>query len=68
MPPILIRHLEPSDIPQVHALYAERQAYADTLQLPYQPLSHWMSKLDASREGFTALVAIRADEIVGQLG
>lgn len=68
MPPLIIRHLEPADLPQVHALYAEPQAYADTLQLPYQPVSHWAAKLDTAREGFTCLVAVRGDEVLGQLG
>lgn len=67
MQPVTIRHLEPADLAQVHALYAERQAFADTLQLPFQPVSNWTAKLD-SREGFTCLVAVRGDEIVGQLG
>lgn len=65
---ISIRHFEPSDLPQIHALYAERQAFADTLQLPYQPMAHWEARLDPAREGYTCLVALRDDEIVGQLG
>jgi putative acetyltransferase len=64
---ISIRHFEPSDLPQVHALYSERLAFADTLQLPFQAIGHWEAKL-ASRAGFTCLVAIRGDEVVGQLG
>jgi putative acetyltransferase len=62
-----IRHLEPSDFPQIHALYSEWQAFADTLQLPFQSVADWEKKL-ASREGFTCLVAVRGDEVVGQLG
>lgn len=68
MQPITIRHLEPADLPQVHALYAERQAFADTLQLPFQPVSHWATKLDSSHDGLFCLVAVRGDEVVGQLG
>lgn len=68
MQPITIRHLEPADVPQIHALYSEEQAFADTLQLPFQSAAHWAAKLDTSRDGFYCLVAVRGDEVVGQLG
>lgn len=68
MSTITVRHSEPTDLPQIQALYAEWQAYADTLQLPYQPLSHWAQKLDTTRDGFYCLVAVRDNEILGQLG
>lgn len=68
MQPLTIRHLEPSDIPQVHALYSEVHAYSDTLQLPFQPLSAWEKKLDYSRPEAVCLVAIEGDKLVGQLG
>lgn len=68
MQTIAIRHLEPADIPQVHALYAEPHAYADTLQLPFQPVAAWEGKLGGSRPGFVCLVAVRGDEVLGQLG
>jgi len=67
MPDISIRHMEPADLAQIHALYAEAQAFADTLQLPFQSLAHWEEKL-RPREGFTSLVAVRDAEVVGQLG
>lgn len=68
MQPITIRHLEPADIPQVHALYSEPQSYSDTLQLPYQPVAAWEKRLDCSRPGVVCLVAIQDDQVVGQLG
>lgn len=68
MLPISIRHFEPADLPQIHALYAERHAFADTLQQPFQSIAHWERKLDCSRDGYVCLVAVRGDEIVGQLG
>lgn len=68
MQPITIRHLEPADIPQVHALFSEPHAYSDTLQLPFQPVAAWEKKLDCSRPGAVCLVALRGGEIVGQLG
>jgi putative acetyltransferase len=64
---ILIRHFELADLPQIREIYAEPQAYADTLQLPYQSVGRWEKRLDSSRDGFTCLVAVRGDEILGQL-
>lgn len=64
---VLIRHFEPSDLAQIRELYAEPKAFADTLQLPFQSASHWEKKLDTSRDGFTCLVAVRGEEVVGQL-
>ena len=68
MQPLTIRHLEPADLPQVHALYAEPHAFADTLQPPYQSLAAWETKLDSSRPGVVHLVALRGGKLVGQLG
>ncbi|MCC5881852.1 MAG: GNAT family N-acetyltransferase [Halomonas sp.] len=68
MQSITIRHLEPADIPQVHALYSEPQAYSDTLQIPFQPVAAWEKRLDGSRPGIVCLVAIQDDQVVGQLG
>lgn len=67
MSDLQIRHFQPADLPQIHALYAEHQAFANTLQLPYSSIAHWEQKL-AAREGFTCLVALRGEEIQGQLG
>lgn len=64
---IQIRHFEPRDLPQIHAIYSEPEAYADTLQLPFQSEEHWRSKIGAAKEGFTNLVAVRDDEVLGQL-
>lgn len=68
MTDIHIRHYEPTDLPQVHALYSEQLAFADTLQLPYQPAEHWVQKLETRRDGSMCLVALRGEELVGQLG
>lgn len=67
MQEITIRHFEPADLPQIHALYSEQQAISDTLQLPFQSVAHWESKLDTARDGYSCLVAARGSEIVGQL-
>jgi putative acetyltransferase len=63
-----IRHLEPADFEQIHALYADATAFADTLQPPYQTVQHWRQKLDPMQDGVVSLVALRGLELVGQLG
>jgi putative acetyltransferase len=68
MSEITIRACEARDIPRIRAIYAEPGAYADTLQLPFPSLEHWEKKLDLSRDDFRCLVAVRGDEVVGQLG
>ena len=61
----VVRLLENRDIPQIQAIYSEPGAYANTLQLPYQSAEHWEKKL--AREELTSLVAVRGDEVLGQL-
>ncbi len=68
MSDIRIRHYEPADLDQVHALYAEAEAFGSTLQLPYASSAHWQRKLDTSQDGQFCLVAVRGDEVLGQLG
>ena len=65
---VTVRHLEPADIPQVHALYSEPHAYSDTLQVPFQPVAAWAKKLDCSFPGAISLVAVQGTELLGQLG
>jgi putative acetyltransferase len=60
-----IRLLESKDFEQLHELYSEREAYSNTLQLPYQSVEHWQSKM--ARGGHTSLVAVRGDELLGQI-
>lgn len=63
--PLRIRLYERTDLPQIQALYSEAGATANTLQLPYQSLEHWLARME--REGLTSLVALRGDELVGQI-
>lgn len=60
-----IRLLESRDFEQLHALYSERDAYFNTLQLPYQSVEHWQQKM--SRHGHTSLVAVRGEKLLGQI-
>ena len=63
--PLHRRLYERTDLPQIQALYSKPGAYSNTLQLPYQSQEHWQLKME--REGLTSLVALRGDELVGQL-
>lgn len=65
MSAITIRLYESGDLAQIHALYSEPTAYANTLQLPFQSLEHWQQRM--VREGVTNLVALQGDELVGQI-
>ncbi|WP_445424653.1 GNAT family N-acetyltransferase [Alishewanella sp. HL-SH06] len=63
----LIRHAEPADIAAVKAIYDTPLVYANTLQLPFQPLSKWQSLFEP-QAGFYNLVAELEGEVIGQLG
>jgi putative acetyltransferase len=54
------------DLPQIGELYAQQEAYANTLQLPYPAGDQWQSLL--TRPGHTSLVAVNAEEILGHTG
>lgn len=61
-----IRLIETKDFPQLCALYSERVAYSNTLQLPYQSTEQWQQKLTA--QGHTSLVAVQEEELLGHTG
>ena len=61
----VVRLLESRDIPLIQQIYAESNAYGNTLQLPYQSLEQWEKKL--ATEGRTSLVAARGNEVLGHL-
>jgi L-phenylalanine/L-methionine N-acetyltransferase len=67
MTELIIRAVEPRDITQIRDLYADTTAYADTLQLPYPTLANWERRFAHPREGRHALVAVRGDEVLGQI-
>jgi len=64
---MIIRHYEPSDLAQILALYAQQDVFADTLQLPHHPIDHWRRKIEQT-EGYSCLVAVHGDEVLGQVG
>lgn len=65
--PAVIRHAEPADIDAIKAIYDQPTVYANTLQLPYQPVSNWQRLYNAG-SGFYNLVAEVEGKVVGQLG
>jgi putative acetyltransferase len=65
--PAVIRHAEPADIDAIKAIYDQPSVYANTLQLPYQPVANWQ-KLYTAGSGFYNLVAEVEGKVVGQLG
>lgn len=65
--PAVIRHAEPSDIDAIKAIYDQPSLYANTLQLPYQPVANWQRLYNAG-SGFYNLVAEIEGKVVGQLG
>jgi putative acetyltransferase len=60
-----IRLLETRDFEQLYELYSERDAYFNTLQLPFQSIEHWQNKM--TRDGHTSFVAVRDGELLGQV-
>lgn len=64
--PAIIRHAEPADIDAIKAIYDQPTVYANTLQLPFQPLSNWQ-RLFCAEEGFYNLVAESSGKVIGQL-
>ncbi|AZN36468.1 GNAT family N-acetyltransferase [Iodobacter ciconiae] len=63
-----IRHSERKDIEQIRQLYAEPSNYAATLQSPYPSAELWESRLSNPPGHAISLVAVREDEVLGQLG
>jgi len=64
---MIIRHGKLSDLHDIKAIYEQEHAYVNTLQLPYQTDSLWEKRLANSSDSNICLVAIKDDEIVGQL-
>lgn len=65
--PAVIRHAEPADIDAIKAIYDQPSVFANTLQLPYQPVANWQRLYNAGA-GFYNLLAELDGRIVGQLG
>ena len=65
---IEVRAAELSDVEALTRLFASRNAYSQTLQLPFQSLEVWRNRLTTNDDTQIALVASVAGEVVGNLG
>jgi len=65
---IEVRAAELSDVDALTRLFADRNAYSQTLQLPLQSLEVWRNRLTTNDDTHHALVATVAGEVVGNLG
>jgi putative acetyltransferase len=65
---ITIRHAEPGDYEALHRVHTAPRVAEGTLQLPFQSVEAWRTRLATPREGFYHLVACVADEVIGTLG
>ena len=67
-PRIEVRPAELSDVEALTRIYSNRNAYSQTLQLPFQSLEVWRKRLTTNDDTQIALVASVAGEVVGNLG
>jgi putative acetyltransferase len=65
---IEVRAAELADAEALTRIYADRSAYAQTLQLPFQSLEVWRKRLMTNDDTQHSLVASVAGEVVGNLG
>ena len=65
---IRIRHFEKNDADAIKQIYAKPHVVEGTLQLPYQSVEMWQSRLEVADKNFICLVAEQEGKVVGQLG
>lgn len=65
---IVVRPAELSDVEALTRLFAHRNAYSQTLQLPLQSTEVWRKRLATNDDTQITLVASVAGEVVGNLG
>src|SRR5688572_23573463 len=65
---IEVRAAELSDVEALTRIYADRNAYSQTLQLPFQGLELWRKRLATNDDTQITLVASVAGKVVGNLG
>jgi putative acetyltransferase len=65
---ILIRALEPADIPELTEAWNQPGAYAGTLQLPYTPVDKRQKNFVIWSPTQTSLVAVIAGKVIGMIG
>ena len=65
---ITVRHVEKADIPAIREIYAGRNAYSGTLQLPHPSLELWEQRLDNLPSNVYSLLAEVDGKVAGQAG
>jgi len=65
---IAVRAAEIADFEALARLYADRNAYSQTLQLPFPSPELWRKRLAEQSDNHHTLVATVAGEVVGNLG
>ena len=65
---VIIRRAEKRDAPQIKAIYEQRHAYEETLQLPLPSVGMWQERFDNNGPEYHNLIAELDGKIVGQLG
>jgi putative acetyltransferase len=65
---ILIRAMEPADIPDLTEAWNQPRAYAGTLQLPYTSLEARQTRYAATPANLTRLVAVIEGKVIGAIG
>ncbi|THD65346.1 GNAT family N-acetyltransferase [Phenylobacterium sp.] len=65
---ILIRALEPGDIPELTEAWNQPNAYAGTLQLPYTSVDARQKRTASTPATLTRLVAVIEGKVIGCLG
>lgn len=64
---MIIRHSQASDLQGIKSIYAQKQAYSNTLHLPYQSDVLWQQRLANTSDNNINLVAEQDEEIIGQI-
>lgn len=67
-PDILIRAMEPGDVPELTEAWNQPAAYAGTLQLPYTSVEARRQRVAATSANLIRLVAVIDGKVIGCLG
>ena len=67
-PDILIRAMEPGDLPELTEAWNQPAAYAGTLQLPYVAVHQRQARFETTPANLTRLVAVIGGKVIGALG
>lgn len=68
LPDIIIRALEPGDLPELTEAWNQPNAYAGTLQLPYTSVDARQKRSAGASANLTRLVAVIEGKVIGCIG